>query len=96
MKAYAVSKTNKKANVVGVRAGDSSVAERTGLACENLDSILSTLKKTQSQQRMLNDQVSNYGSLVSRLPTTSLVSSLTQVLTSFEKVGRRGNGKVEK
>lgn len=46
MKAYAVSKTNRKANVVGVRAGDSSVAERTGLACENLDSILSTLKKT--------------------------------------------------
>lgn len=56
--------------MVGVRAGDSSMAERTGLACENLDSILSTLKKTQSQQRMLNDQVSNYSSLVSRLPTT--------------------------
>lgn len=70
VKAYAVSKTNRKASVVGVRAGDSSMAERTGLACENLDSILSTLKKTQSQQRMLNDQVSNYGSLVSRLPTT--------------------------
>lgn len=70
VKAYAVSKTNRKASVVGVRAGDSSMAERTGLACENLDSILSTLKKTQSQQRMLNDQVSNYGGLVSRLPTT--------------------------
>lgn len=55
--------------MVGIRAEDSSVAERTGLACENLDSILSTLNKIQSQKRMLNDQVSNYGNLVSRLTT---------------------------
>lgn len=70
VKAYVVSKTNRKASVVGIRAEDSSVAERTGLACENFDSILSTLNKIQSQKRMLNDQVSNYCNLVSRLLTT--------------------------